>query len=117
MRFLNLCLSMVLFACSQPIQQPTDAGADVQVSDTTDVVTVDSQLDTADVQAVDMYDVIEDVVCTEGTVPRLCGGRCVDIFNDPNNCGVCGNVCPTNNCTCISGGCLIPDASFPQVCM
>lgn len=36
-----------------------------------------------------------------------CGKKCRDIRNDSNNCGSCGNVCPTGDClngtcTCLS---------------
>jgi hypothetical protein len=30
---------------------------------------------------------------------RCCGGVCVDTRFDENNCGFCGNVCPTAGCT------------------
>jgi hypothetical protein len=32
------------------------------------------------------------VVCPAGTTD--CGGVCLDLLNDINNCGACGNVCP-----------------------
>jgi len=39
----------------------------------------------------------DDVQC--GTqLERCCGGTCVDTSVDPNNCGFCGNVCPTGRC-------------------
>ena len=28
----------------------------------------------------------------------LCGNVCIDPTNDPNNCGSCGKVCPSNSC-------------------
>ena len=37
-----------------------------------------------------------------------CGDSCIDITNDPDNCGSCGNVCPAYNSTdrtCTSGKC------------
>jgi hypothetical protein len=34
----------------------------------------------------------EPVVCPTGTTD--CGGVCLDLQNDINNCGACGNVCP-----------------------
>ena len=33
-----------------------------------------------------------------------CNGACVDLQNDPNNCGSCGNVCP-NSGSCQDGEC------------
>jgi hypothetical protein len=42
--------------------------------------------------------------CPSGTGdhPVRCDGTCVDVLNDPNNCGACGNVCGDG--TCCSGG-------------
>ena len=42
--------------------------------------------------------------CPSGTGdhPIRCGETCVDVLNDPNNCGSCGNVCGDG--TCCSGG-------------
>lgn len=33
----------------------------------------------------------------------LCGNVCIDPTNDPNNCGSCGKVCPSNSC--VNGMC------------
>jgi hypothetical protein len=44
-----------------------------------------------------------DVCCSPPNV--VCDGTCADTQTDPNNCGACGNVCPTN-ATCTGGTCL-----------
>ncbi len=36
-----------------------------------------------------------------------CGTGCIDVVNDVNNCGFCGNVCPAKM-PCIAGSCLCP---------
>jgi len=33
----------------------------------------------------------------------VCGNQCLDPLTDPNNCGQCGKVCPSNQC--VSGAC------------
>ncbi len=40
--------------------------------------------------------------CREGYT--VCGGRCVDLQTDPDNCGTCGNACAAG-VQCISGSC------------
>ncbi len=40
--------------------------------------------------------------CATGT--EYCGGSCVDVLADKNNCGACGNVCPGQQ-VCSSGLC------------
>ena len=42
-------------------------------------------------------------VCGAAT-PNCCGSGCVDLTNDPNNCGRCGHSCGAN-ATCSSGTC------------
>lgn len=39
--------------------------------------------------------------CSAPTV--ACNGACVDLSNDPENCGVCGRFCPSN--ICVAGVC------------
>ena len=36
---------------------------------------------------------------------KCCGGDCFDLYNDPNNCGSCGNVCGGATPFCRAGGC------------
>jgi hypothetical protein len=35
----------------------------------------------------------------------VCEGECIDIQNDPDNCGGCGNVCPSSTPYCHAGVC------------
>lgn len=43
----------------------------------------------------------------------LCGSTCVNLQNDPNNCGFCNDVCKPNNDTpaCVSGACSVLSCS------
>lgn len=41
--------------------------------------------------------------CATGT--DYCSGACVSTNTDPNNCGVCGNVCPNTAPACVNGTC------------
>ncbi len=43
--------------------------------------------------------------CQEGG--SCCGDQCVDTNNNSNNCGTCGNVCPSRQ-TCFGGSCNCP---------
>jgi hypothetical protein len=50
----------------------------------------------------------------DGNPGFCCNGSCVDIGQDPNNCGLCGVVCPSGVCTLAFGGeatCLPPGPS------
>lgn len=44
-------------------------------------------------------------LCPSGQ--EFCSGVCKDVVNDKNNCGACGNVCPTGM-PCIAGSCICP---------
>ncbi|HQY30476.1 MAG TPA: hypothetical protein PK691_04285 [Thermomicrobiales bacterium] len=58
---------------------------------------IDQQLDTNTCTCTDL--------CPSGQ--KFCSGMCKDIVNDKNNCGACGNVCPTGM-PCIAGSCICP---------
>jgi hypothetical protein len=59
--------------------------------------TAQQQLDTNSCLCVDL--------CPSGQ--KFCNGVCKDVVNDKNNCGSCGNVCPTGM-PCIAGTCECP---------
>jgi hypothetical protein len=53
---------------------------------------------------------IVDGSCAAGYLQ--CGNRCVDLANDPSNCGACGNACaPGSSCALSTCGGANPDAS------
>jgi hypothetical protein len=54
---------------------------------------------------------IDDGSCPMGTA--TCNGVCTDIFNDPNNCGACGNACMAP-ASCQGGSCQVacPPGTF-----
>ena len=41
--------------------------------------------------------------CSQGTA--YCGGSCVDVLSDKNNCGACGNTCSGGTPVCSGGTC------------
>ncbi len=49
-----------------------------------------------------------EVITTCSTGQTDCSGTCVDLTADDNNCGSCGNVCPSINPACIDGVCTTP---------
>jgi hypothetical protein len=48
--------------------------------------------------------------CSADTTP--CGGACVDLMSDPDNCGACGDVCRTDE-NCVRGECGEPNCERP----
>ncbi len=44
-----------------------------------------------------------------------CGGRCVDVETDPNNCGACGNTCAAEQACEDNHCCLPPQAACESV--
>ena len=51
--------------------------------------------------------------CRAGNV--VCPGSqlCIDTSSDVNNCGACGDVCPSDAMACIEGACVCPDGLTP----
>src|SRR5262249_38268966 len=40
------------------------------------------------------------------------GGTCIDLLNDPQNCGACGSVCPSSEAPLCSNGTCVCDLPF-----
>ena len=53
--------------------------------------------------------------CGCGADRVICPGSatCIDLSNDVNHCGACGNACPSDAMACIDGECLCPDDLTP----
>jgi len=54
------------------------------------------------------------VLCTVGRM--CCGGACVNLQNDPTNCGKCGNTCQAPMSFCNNGACQAPTCEAGTVC-
>ncbi|MBN2576029.1 MAG: hypothetical protein JXP73_15810 [Deltaproteobacteria bacterium] len=54
---------------------------------------------------IDDIEFMGSTACEDGL--RLCGTGCTDTTTDRENCGTCGNVCPTER-TCTGGKCVCP---------
>ena len=46
--------------------------------------------------------------CNNSSYPDLCSSTCVDLANDVNNCGSCGNKCTGSTTVCDGGVCMAP---------
>jgi hypothetical protein len=55
------------------------------------------------------------VLCTTGRM--CCDGACVNLQNDPFNCGTCGNVCPSTAPYCSGGMCGHPTCDATVSCV
>jgi hypothetical protein len=55
------------------------------------------------------------VLCTTGRT--CCGGACLNLQNDPFNCGKCGNVCPATAPFCGAGTCTHPTCDANVICI
>jgi Flp pilus assembly pilin Flp len=49
-----------------------------------------------------------EAITTCPTGQTNCSGACVDLTADDNNCGSCGNVCPSTAPACIASVCTVP---------
>ena len=52
--------------------------------------------------------------CATGRM--CCGGFCVNLQNDPFNCGACGKMCEGNTSFCLNGTCQAPTCLAPILC-
>lgn len=82
---------------------PVDAGA-VPDASAIDAGSLDASPIDADVSDTGTSDAAPDAACCVGTV--LCGGACIDLSIDVNNCGACGTVCGLGE-ACTLGVCAI----------
>ncbi len=81
------------------VDAPTDTGIDV--ADTGVDVPTDTGVDVPTDTAVDVpTDTADVATCPTGEA--ACSGGCVSLFNNPSNCGACGNVCPMRPNTAIA---------------
>ncbi len=89
-----------------------DASEIQDASDSTDAVA-----DLRDAAAVDRDDAADahDVADVECFGLTNCGGVCIDVFDDPLNCGACGLVC-TMGRTCNAGNCVCEPIGHSAVC-
>lgn len=72
---------------------------------TGDAGSIESQIDEFVAQVVDVVPAKNP--CPSGQT--LCSGACVDTSTDPNNCGFCGQLCPTGSgFECAAGACGCP---------
>jgi len=54
------------------------------------------------------------VLCTTGRM--CCSGTCVNLQNDPSNCGKCGNICQAPTAFCNNGVCQSPTCEANVFC-
>jgi len=60
---------------------------------------------------------VKNVLCASPTT--LCDGTCTNLQTDKDNCGSCGNTCPTNGGYCSGGICYCPKfyVNYNGVCL
>jgi hypothetical protein len=81
------------------------------LADAVDVTAPGDAPDAPSMDAAVAVDVGEDVAVAVDVGPppcplyqARCGGRCLTVSTDPNNCGSCGTVCPMGR-VCVAGAC------------